>query len=252
LDCVVEWLRGGEAPPERSVLVTFDDGCESVHSRALPILRELDFPAAFFVTTDADSWVFANGPDAQRRCNEAELRELAAAGVTVGSHAVSHDALQTMTRPEIEHELGESKRYLERVIGKPVDYFGVPLNWYGRNVREVAVDVGYRAVCTSDTGTISAGADPFHLRRLNVEGWMTPDDLAEYLRPGTIVQRRVIAFFKRFPARVIGPRLWLPFRRWLFASPFGPLLTLRNLRRGLLAGSLVLLSALVFLVARAL
>lgn len=252
LDAVVDHLEREADLPPRPVLITFDDGCESVHSRALPILRELSFPATLFVTTDADAWIFHEGEGAQRRLDEEEIRALDRGGVCIGSHAKSHDPLQTMSEAEIEQELGESKRYLEGVLGRPVHYFGVPLNWYGAKVKRAAIALGYRAVCTSDTGTIRPGADPFWLRRLNVEGWMEPRDLERFLRPGTIVQRRVIAFFKRFPARVIGPRLWLPFRRWLFASPLGPLLSLRNLRRLLLAGTalaLALATALLIVLA---
>jgi peptidoglycan/xylan/chitin deacetylase (PgdA/CDA1 family) len=241
IDAVVEAVEKRTPLPARPVLITFDDGCESVHGRALPILRELGFPAVFFVTTDPDSWVFKEGPGAQRRVTEAEIRELDAGGVTIGSHALSHNALQAMTTAEIDRELGESKRYLEEVLGKAVRYFGVPLNWYGAKVRESAIRLGYRAVCTSDTGAILPDSDPFHLRRLNVEGWMSPADLENQLRPSTVVQRRIIAFFKRFPARLIGPRIWLPFRRWLFATPLGPLLTLGNLRRILIGGTLAAL-----------
>lgn len=237
-DRVLDAIEHDSGLPERPLLVTFDDGCESVCSRALPILRELGVPAVFFITTDPESWVFKTGPDAQRRVTDDEIRELHSAGIEIGSHAASHDALQTMTTKEIDRELGGSKRALEEVIGRPVQYFGVPLNWYGSRVRDSAVRMGYRAVMTSDTGSILPDSDPFHLRRLNVEGWMSPDVLEAHLAPGAVVQRRIIAFFKRFPARVIGPRLWLPFRRWLFASPLGPLLTLGNLRRLLIAGAL--------------
>jgi hypothetical protein len=155
-----------------------------------------------------------------------------------------------MSREEVDRELGDSKRWLEGVIGKPVDYFGVPLNFYGATARASAIALGYRAVCTSDTGAILPDSDPFHLRRLNVEGWMSASDLAQQLRPVTVVQRRVIAFFKRAPARLLGPRLWLPFRRWLFATPLGPLLTLRNLRRILIAGAAAALLALALITIR--
>ncbi len=250
LDQVLDALELGKALPPKPVLITFDDGCESVFSRALPALVAAGFPGALFVTTDADAWIFRGGPDAQRRVSEAEIRALDASGIAIGSHAKTHDPLQTMSAAEIEHELGDSKRWLEGVLGKPVRYFAVPLNWYGDKVRAAAQKLGYRAVCTSDTGTLHPGSDPFHLRRLNVEGWMTAADLHAMLTPSAILQRRVIAFAKRFPARLIGPRLWLPFRRWLFASPIGPLLTLRNLRRILLVGSAALAALLLALLAR--
>jgi peptidoglycan/xylan/chitin deacetylase (PgdA/CDA1 family) len=236
LDEVVDAIEHDRALPPHSVLITFDDGCESVYSKAFPILQDLRFRAACFVTTDPGSWVFREGPDAQRRMTEEEIRELASAGIAIGSHALTHDPLQTMSPEQIENELLESKRYLERVTGQRLSYFAVPLNWYGYKVRATARKLGYRAVCTSDPGTIQPDSDLYHLRRLNIEGWMTAEDLDAHLRPGTIVQRQVIQFFKRFPARVLGPRIWLPFRAWIFASPIGPLLSLKNLRRVLFAG----------------
>lgn len=250
-DDVLAAIEHGKPLPPQPVLVTFDDGCESVYRCALPHLRELGFPAALFVTADPGAWIFHDGPDAQRRVTDHEIRALDAAGVRIGSHALSHDPLQTMSVPEIEHELGESKRRLEHALGKPVLDFAVPLNWYGDKVRAAAIRLGYRAVWTSDTGTVHADSDRFHLRRLNVEGWMRGDDLLRSLAPASIVQRRVIAFAKRFPARLIGPRIWLPFRRWLFASPIGPMLTLRGLRRALLGGALLAIALAALLALRA-
>jgi peptidoglycan/xylan/chitin deacetylase (PgdA/CDA1 family) len=250
-DDVLAAIEQAKPLPRQPVLITFDDGCESVYSRALPILRELGFPAALFVTADPAAWIFRDGPDAQRRVSDEEIRALDAAGVRIGSHALSHDPLQTMSVPEIERELGESQRVLERALGKPVRDFAVPLNWYGDKVRAAAVRLGYRAVWTSDIGTVHVDSDPFHLRRLNVEGWMTGDDLLRSLAPASIVQRRVIAFGKRFPARLIGPRVWLPLRSWLFASPLAPMLTLRGLRRALLAGMVLAVALAALLALRA-
>ncbi|OIO07104.1 MAG: hypothetical protein AUJ52_10950 [Elusimicrobia bacterium CG1_02_63_36] len=45
-------LRGGEPVPERSVVLTFDDGYENNYSLAYPLLKELALPATFFVATN--------------------------------------------------------------------------------------------------------------------------------------------------------------------------------------------------------
>ncbi len=49
----------GKALPERSLLVTFDDGLEEQYEHALPVLKKLGIPALFFVNTEpvADSRV---------------------------------------------------------------------------------------------------------------------------------------------------------------------------------------------------
>ena len=225
--------------------ITFDDGCVSVYDMAFPLLRERGWPAVLFVTTDPDSWVFSLGSNAQRRVTPEEMRELEEGGVTIGSHSVTHGALESMSEEENTHELGDSKRALEEVLGKEVRYFGVPLNWYGPKVRRVAEAVGYRAVCTSDNGTIHGDSDPFHLRRFIIEGSFSEAEFARNLRAASIVQRRVINTVKRLPARLLGPKIWLPLRRRLFNSFLGRYFTLRYIKRIVAVGFLAVLAGVV-------
>jgi peptidoglycan/xylan/chitin deacetylase (PgdA/CDA1 family) len=248
LDQVVAYVRGGPALPPRPVLVTFDDGSVSVHHAALPVLRELGWPATLFVTTDPAAWVFALGSRPQRRVTPEEIRELDQGGVTIGSHSVTHGALESMSADEIAFELGESKRHLESVLGHEVKYFGVPLNWYGPKVRRAAESLGYAAVCTSDNGTIHRDSDPFHLRRFIIEGTFDLSEFARNLGAHAIVQRRCINTIKRVPARLLGPRLWLPFRRWLFSTFLGRYFALRYFKRALATTFVLAALAVLFFV----
>jgi peptidoglycan/xylan/chitin deacetylase (PgdA/CDA1 family) len=248
LDAVVDFVERGTPLPPRPVCITFDDGCVSVHDRALPILRELGVPAVLFVTTDAEAWCFQLGSNSQRRVSPEEMRALEAGGVAIGSHALTHGALEAMDDEGIRKELGESKRWLEQTLGHPVDSFAVPLNWYGPRVRRIAQELGYRAVMTSDNGTIHGDSDLFHLRRFIIEGSFDEAEFARNLTATSIVQRRVINFVKRAPARLLGPRIWLPFRRWLFATPLGRYFTLRYMKRIVAAGAIGLVALVVALV----
>jgi peptidoglycan/xylan/chitin deacetylase (PgdA/CDA1 family) len=244
---LLDFVERGVPLPPRPVCITFDDGCVSVHDRALPILRELGIPAILFVTTNADAWCFALGSNRQRRVSPDEMRALEAGGVEIGSHALTHGALEAMDDDGIRKELGESKRWLEEVLGHPVAAFAVPLNWYGPRAKRIAREVGYRAVMTSDNGTIHGDSDPFHLRRFIIEGSFDLPEFARNLSAASIVQRRVINFVKRAPARLVGPRLWLPFRRWLFATPLGRFFTLRYMKRIVAAGAACLVALVVAL-----
>jgi hypothetical protein len=134
------------------------------------------------------------------------------------------------------------------VLGREVRHFGVPLNWYGPKVRAVAEAVGYKAVWTADNGTIYKRSDLFHLRRFIIEGSFTLEEFARNLEPGSIVQRRIINLIKRIPARLLGPRIWLPLRRRLFESFLGRYFALRQLKRIAASGFVVLVLAALFVV----
>jgi len=246
-DDVLDYVEKGTPLPPNPVLVTFDDGCESVHARALPILRELGMPAILYVTTDPEAFCFKLGSNSQRRVSPDEIRELEAGGIDIGSHALTHGPLESMDEAGIRKELGESKAWLEEVLGHDVDSFAVPLNWYGRKVRLAAEELGYRSVYTSDNGTIHGDADPFHLRRFIIEGSFDRDEFVRNLSATSIVQRRVINFVKRLPARILGPDVWLPLRRRLFDSALGKYFTLRYMKRIVAAGAVGLVAAVVLL-----
>jgi peptidoglycan/xylan/chitin deacetylase (PgdA/CDA1 family) len=101
-----------------------------------------------------------------------QVRRLADAGMTIGSHAHGHRALASLSEAEQRHELVESKRILERELGREVQGFAYPFGWpgtYGELTQRLAREAGYRLAFSSVEGVNRPGAsDPFALRRLNV------------------------------------------------------------------------------------
>jgi len=68
------------------------------------------------------------------------------------------------------------------------------------------------------------------VRRIMVEGSFDLDAFWANLRPFPILQRKLISYLKKLPPRILGPRLWLPIRAYLFESRLAFLLTLRGLK----------------------
>jgi hypothetical protein len=67
------WRRGEKDIPDPSILITMDDGWKSVHTIALPVLREFGYPFTVFLYKR-----FVNG--GSKSMTTAEIRELMAAG----------------------------------------------------------------------------------------------------------------------------------------------------------------------------
>ena len=52
LDHFIECCTSGELLPEKSIIITIDDGYKSNYTLAFPIFKEFDVPATIFLTTD--------------------------------------------------------------------------------------------------------------------------------------------------------------------------------------------------------
>ena len=77
------WKSGGKDIPEKSILLTFDDGWKSVYTDAFPILKEFGYPYTLYLYKN---YVDGGG----KALTTPMIREMIEAGATIGSHSVSH------------------------------------------------------------------------------------------------------------------------------------------------------------------
>jgi peptidoglycan/xylan/chitin deacetylase (PgdA/CDA1 family) len=136
--------------PDRSLALTFDDGCDSDATVAAPLLRALGFPAAFFVNPAR-----VGHPG---RLSWAQLSALADDGFLVGSHGLDHTLLGDLPPTELEHQVAGSKRWLEERLGRPVEGLALPGGSGGERVRSAAERAGYRLVLGSRPGVVRGAA----------------------------------------------------------------------------------------------
>ncbi len=60
-----------------------------------------------------------------------QVRHLAASGMAIGSHTHDHRRLASLMEEEQRRELAESRRILERELGRPVEALAYPFGWAG-------------------------------------------------------------------------------------------------------------------------
>jgi peptidoglycan/xylan/chitin deacetylase (PgdA/CDA1 family) len=103
----------------------------------------------------------------------AQIRELHAAGITIGAHSQTHSNMTLVSPDQARAEIGGSRDRLEALLGAPVRDFAYP-NAGGRyphcndTVANIVRQLGFRSAVTSHPGVIGAGANPFLLPRLGV------------------------------------------------------------------------------------
>ena len=136
----------------RLVGLTFDDGYENFLQAALPILENLGFTATVFVVSgmlgEENDWEHYHEPKPHLRLLTAEgIREVAARGMEVGSHSISHPKLAGLEPELLEWEVAESRRTLSELLDQPVEGFCYPYgNLDGAAVRAVR-RAGYSYAC---------------------------------------------------------------------------------------------------------
>lgn len=124
------------------VRLTFDDGNASDVEVALPALRERGLTAAFFP--------IAGRLDVPGSLSSGDLRELRAAGMTLGSHGWDHVPWRSLDTDRQRQEFVSARSRLEQVSRGPVFAASVPFGRYDRDAVRGLRRSGYSAVFTSD------------------------------------------------------------------------------------------------------
>lgn len=147
---LLEAYRSGSTLPEKSVVITFDDGYENNYLHAWPILKEFGAKGNIFVVFNtigkANLW---HNPASEPWINMAtleQLREMQAGGlIEYGSHTMSHPKLTKLDLADAVCELTESKRQLEAALGREMCAFAYPYGdgAYHKEVRAAALEAGY-------------------------------------------------------------------------------------------------------------
>jgi peptidoglycan/xylan/chitin deacetylase (PgdA/CDA1 family) len=126
------------------VSIMFDDGNASDVREALPALLDRGLHATFFVVADRLG--------APHFLHEDDVRLLAERGMSIGTHGMRHRPWRGLGDDDLNQELGEARRRLEEVVGRPVTHAACPFGAYDRRVLGALRSHGYERVFTSDGG----------------------------------------------------------------------------------------------------
>lgn len=168
---------------EINVVITFDDGYKGWVTYALPVLKKLELPATFFVssgfiglTKDEEakfikSKLFTKLPPRKitGSLTKEDLIKISDSNLTIGAHTVNHSDLELLKdRREVNYEIIEDKYQLEKIIGKEIRYFAYPTGTYNNtniNLAEVLISAGYKGAVTINHGFNTLSTNPYYLHR---------------------------------------------------------------------------------------
>lgn len=179
LDELRGFIIGESKPSGKEVVITFDDGFKDNFICAFSILKKYGVCAAFFLAADfiGKGGVFPwYGTDAAwaKPMDWKEILDMASSGMTIGSHALSHQNIGELISDEniLQREISESKRTIEEKTGKKVYYFAYPFGnqgSYNNKSEEMLRRQGYLAAFTNVYGINRPGDNIFAMKRCRVD-----------------------------------------------------------------------------------
>lgn len=177
---LLAFLEYRQPLPQKSVLITIDDGYRSTYDIAYPILRQAGFTATLFIYTElvdvapvAVTWN--------------QLVEMKRNGFSIGSHTIYHSDLTQPKEGEsraeyaarIDKELFGSKQILDRKMDQDTWILAYPYGNYDQKVVASTQQAGYKLAMS-----VKRGGNPFFANALT-------------LRRDQILERDMPTFVKR-------------------------------------------------------
>jgi len=156
---IVAAMKAGKPLPDRAVAITIDDAYATIYEHAFPRLRKAGFPFTVFVATEP----IDRGLKGMMTWDQ--LRELQAAGATIGHHTVSHDHMPDIAPEKAVKEIDDATARFEKELGRRPALFAYPYGEASPALEELARAKGFEAAFGQHSGVMHASLGYFYLPR---------------------------------------------------------------------------------------
>ncbi len=145
--------------PERSVILSFDDGYRDFYTDVFPILKKYNAKAITYIVPN-----FLNKPN---NMDVWQLKEIVKSGlVEIGAHTMNHAYLVGLPKKRVEYEVIQSKKYLEKQLGIQVVSFAYPYGAFDNQAINVVKDAGFKTAVTTIHGNLVMDINRYFIYRL--------------------------------------------------------------------------------------
>ncbi len=169
-----ESLSEGTPLPPKSVILTFDDGYRDFYTSAFPLLKKYNLRAVSFYIVGYSNYPTYMNWDMVKEIHNSGL-------VDVESHTLSHFLLTKLPLDQQRKEIFDSKKTLEEILHKKVNYFAYPYGDFNQQVLSLAAEAGYKLAFGTDPGLQQKSSEKLSLKRITISGFDNFDKFVEKL-----------------------------------------------------------------------
>lgn len=183
LEKLHDYINNNTTIPKKSVVITFDDGYQSVYQYAYPILKEYHYKASVFMITSKIT--DKSAPFSPHKLTYMSKEEMHSAQDVFEFACHTHNlhildsnkkSLLVKADPqEIIKDLKTSKKIVK------TKYFAYPYGQYNDLVVNSLKEEGFELAFTVHKGTIDKKSDKMHLNRISIYNSTTMKEFKKYL-----------------------------------------------------------------------
>lgn len=167
------YLTMGDTLPSKPIMLTYDDTDEEQFSIAKPEMDKYGFKGVYFMMTIPI--------DRPNYMTEKQIRQLADEGHVVADHTWDHHKVTKYTSADWDKQLLDSKKELEAIAGKSVQYFAYPFGLWNREAIEELKKRDYKLAFILSTKRDTL--NPLHtIRRTIVPGTWSPEGMIKAIK----------------------------------------------------------------------
>ena len=167
--------------PNKSFVITFDDGYEDNFINAFPLLEKYGFKATIYIVLNRFEQNWATDKDVNQSSNELnnekmlsneQINEMINSGlIEIGSHTLDHVNLPKLTNEEKTIQLKESKEKIEEIFNITCNSFAYPFGFFDEDSVKIVNEANY----TNSTTTVNSVFDKnkytnFEIPRIMISG----------------------------------------------------------------------------------
>jgi peptidoglycan/xylan/chitin deacetylase (PgdA/CDA1 family) len=168
------YLNNNKPFPPNSICITFDDSYKSIYDHAIPVLKEFNLPACFFLNDGylgtERTYPWDNELEAkQAMMSWDEARDILSSGFEVGVHTTNHLDLGTLDKEKAETEIYKSRQVLEHELEGSFSFFSIP---FGKkeNFTDETISIikagDFSCNFSAYGGFVDSGSDIYNLLRI--------------------------------------------------------------------------------------
>ena len=170
LEQVIVALQKKQPLPDKTVVITFDDGYDNIYDNAHPILKEFAFPYTIFVTPPLIG-------KTNYQLNWQQVKRMASENASFANHGKQHNHLLSKNTEESQQDwlnrtmqdIEDAEEMLEKNIGYSLKYFAYPYGEFDKYLKAQLSAQGHVGFA-QHSGAIASYSDFSALPRFPVAG----------------------------------------------------------------------------------